>query len=103
LSWYQQLKPILLEFFHLSKDAIHIHIGFLCLVVFLLVSKRKLGTWPILIPGLSLSILMEILDLRDAYVYAGTLNFSASLHDLINTNIIPLVLVILEKRKNLKG
>lgn len=101
MSWYQQFKPILLDFFNLSKDAIHIHIGFFCLIIFLLISRRKLDSWIILIPGLFISILMEILDLRDDYVYTETLRFSASLHDLVNTNLIPFILVILAKRRKI--
>lgn len=101
MSLYQQLKPILLQFFKLSKDAIHIHVGFFSLLVFLLFSGRKLNSLINLIPGLSLSIMMEILDLRDNLVYAGTLRLGASLHDLVNTNLIPFVLVLLAKRRKI--
>lgn len=99
MSWYQQLKPVLTNFLDLSKDAIHIHIGFVCLVITLLIIKRKLNSWPVLLPGFIVSLIMEIMDLRDDYVYGGNLNFSASLHDLVNTNLIPLILVFLAQRK----
>jgi hypothetical protein len=101
MSWYQALKPVLLELLGLTKDAIHIHVGFFSLVLVLIVSKLKLSSWKILIPGFCLSLLMEIHDLRDDYVYGEALHFSASLHDLINTNLIPLVLVLMAKSKKI--
>lgn len=103
MSWYQQLKPVLLDLFGLSKDAIHIHIGFFCLIIFLLLSRRKLNSWILLLPGLCLSVILEILDLRDDFVHEGTFRFGASLHDLVNTNLIPFLLVVLAKRKKIQS
>lgn len=102
MSWYQALKPVLLEFFGLTKDAIHIHVGFFSLVLVLLVTKKKLSSWKILIPGFCLSLLMEIHDLRDDYVYGVALHLGASLHDLVNTNLIPIVLVLMAKSKKIE-
>ena len=96
---YQQMKPYILNFFHVSRDAIHIHIGFACLVLVLLFTKKKLSSFYTILPGFIVSVLMELMDLRDDYVLRHRLNFMASLHDLVNTNLIPFVLVLLAKRK----
>lgn len=101
MSWYQQLKPILVELLGLSKDAIHMHVGFFTLILYLLISRQKINSWKVLIPGLVLSVLMEAMDFRDDYLYVGHFHFVSHLHDLINTNLIPFVIVILAKKNRI--
>jgi len=95
-SWYQTFKLWCLDILPLTKDAIHVYIGFFCLLVALIVFRRRLGSYQALIPGLVLSISMEILDLRDGYPW------SASVHDLVNTNLMPFVLVTLTRLRTFK-
>lgn len=90
-SDYQLIKLWLLAAVPLTKDAIHIYIGFLCLLIALIVFRRRLSSYTALIPGLVVSIVMEAFDLRDGY------NWQASLHDLVNTNLMPFVLVTLAR------
>lgn len=90
-SNYQLFKLWWLTVLPLTKDAIHVYIGFLCLLLALLVLRRRLTSYQALIPGLLLSVIMEILDLRDGYGWA------ASAKDLINTNLLPFVLVTLAR------
>lgn len=90
-----------MDFFGLSKDAIHIHVGFLCLAFYLVLSRKKLSSFIVLLPGFCLSLIMEILDLRDVYVYGGPLQLGASLHDILNTNFIPFILVVLAKTRRI--
>jgi hypothetical protein len=90
-SNYQLLKLWILAVLPLTKDAIHVYIGFLCLLTALIVFRRRLTSYWALVPGLLVSILMEIFDLRDGYGWA------ASVHDLINTNLMPFVLVTLAR------
>jgi hypothetical protein len=90
-STYQILKLWVLAVIPLTKDAIHIYIGFLCLLTALIVFRRRLSSYQALIPGLLVSITMEIFDLRDGYGWA------ASVHDLVNTNLMPFVVVTLAR------
>ncbi|HEV8578171.1 MAG TPA: hypothetical protein VGX68_03730 [Thermoanaerobaculia bacterium] len=90
-SNYQLLKLWLLAALPLTKDAIHVYIGFLCLLVALIVFRRRLTSYWALLPGLLVSVTMEIFDLRDGY------GWTASIHDLINTNLMPFVLVTLAR------
>lgn len=90
-SAYQGMKPVIQEFLGLTRDAIHIHIGFICfLASYLIFKKKRNSAWPLL-PGLILSFLMEIKDNFDSYSINQTLNFPASLHDIVNTNLIPVL------------
>jgi hypothetical protein len=90
-SNYQLLKLWLLAALPLTKDAIHVYIGFLCLLVALIVFRRRLTSYWALVPGLAVSLTMEVFDLRDGY------NWTASIKDLINTNLMPFVLVTLAR------
>ena len=84
---YQLLKLWLLATLPLTKDAIHVYIGFVCLLVALIVFRRRLTSYWAPVPGLLVSVTMEIFDLRDGY------GWTASVKDLINTNLMPFVLV----------
>lgn len=90
-SNYQLLKLWLLAALPLTKDAIHVYIGFLCLLVALIVLRRRLTSYWALVPGLLVSVTMEVFDLRDGY------GWTASIHDLVNTNLMPFVLVTLAR------
>lgn len=88
---YQIFKLWWLAVLPLTKDAIHVYIGFLCLLISLIVFRRRLTSYWAIVPGLVVSVLMEILDLRAGY------GWGASAKDLVNTNLIPVVLVTLAR------
>ena len=90
-SSYQLLKLWWLAVLPLTKDAIHIYIGFTGLLVGLLVFRRRLSSYQALIPGFLISLAMDFFDLRDGY------SVGASVHDIINTNLLPFVLVTLAR------
>lgn len=90
-SDYQVFKLWWVSVLPLTKDAIHVYVGFLCLLLALIVFRRRLSSFTALIPGVLVSITMEIFDLRDGF---GVL---ASLKDLVNTNLIPFLLVLLTR------
>ncbi|HEY0512141.1 MAG TPA: hypothetical protein VGH73_09570 [Thermoanaerobaculia bacterium] len=90
-SDYQIFKLWVLAVIPLTKDAIHVYVGFVGLLVALIVFRRRLSSYQALIPGFLVSLLMEVFDLRDGYSVA------ASVHDIVNTNLMPLVLVTLAR------
>ena len=92
-SNYQIFKLGWLAVLPLTKDAIHIYIGFLCLLVALILFRRSLSSYTALSPGLVVSLALEVFDLRDGY------DWLASLKDVINTNLMPFVLVLLARWK----
>ncbi len=98
-SLYQHLKLWLLPILGLPKDAVHIYIGFACLVVSVLLLRQPMSSARALILGVAFSVIMETLDLRDDYRALGTLRWTASLRDLVNTNTIPVALVMLAKSR----
>ena len=97
-SSYQHLKLWLLPQVGLSKDAVHIYIGVVCLLISVVVFRLPLSSWKALILGLVVAVIMESLDLRDDLASFGHFRWAASLKDVVNTNLIPLLMVLLAKR-----
>lgn len=90
--YYQSLKPIIDALLGLTRDAIHMHIGFIFYLASFLILRKSLKDWRLLIPGFVFSLVMEILDI----ISDRTINrfqTLAYLHDIINTNFIPVLLV----------
>jgi hypothetical protein len=96
-SDYQLLKLRLLHMVPVSKDAAHIYIGMACLVLALLVLRVPLRSYRALVPGLIATVVMEAFDLRDNMADFGHRRWWASLHDAVNTNLIPAVLVTIAR------
>lgn len=90
-SNYQLFKLWWVSVLPLAKDAIHIYIGFLCLFLALILFRQKLGSFKALIPGLLVAFAMEALDLRDGY------GWLESVKDIVNTNLLPFLLVLLTR------
>ena len=92
-SDYQLWKLWWLAVLPIAKDAFHIYIGVLCLLVSLIVFRLRLSSFRSLVLGLLVSVAMEVLDLRDGY------SLMESGKDLVNTNLTPFVLVLLTRWK----
>jgi len=91
----------------LAKDALHIYVGvgvyLLCLLILRpLIKNQNLRAFMALLVVMSVALLGEYLDNRHIIipkgVFAlGVLDIKASLHDLINTCLLPFVLFALNK------
>ena len=99
---YVHLKILIVSTLPLSKDAIHIYIGFMCLIASIVLLRRPLTSYWVLVLGLIISCAMEILDLRNLYLWSGVVHWRPSLHDLINTNLMPFLLVTLARWQRIK-
>jgi hypothetical protein len=92
-SKYQLFKLRVLEVIPVSKDAAHVYVGMGCLLLALLIFRAPLRSYRALIPGLIAAITMEVFDLRDDLASVGHFRWAASLKDIVNTNLLPVVLV----------
>jgi len=93
-SPYQQLKGQILAAVGLSKDAVHLYIGIGCLLISVLVLRFAPTAYRSLALGLLVSLGMEAMDLRDNVRYREATRAVASLHDLVNTNLLPYLMVV---------
>jgi hypothetical protein len=94
-SAYQLLKLKVLSVVPLAKDAAHIYIGFACFLLAVIVLRIRPASFKAVLPGLIVSVLMEVPDLRDGLASTGQWRWAASLKDVVNTNLIPIALVAL--------
>jgi hypothetical protein len=101
-SAYQSLKLHVLQVLPLAKDAIHVYIGFACYVATLAGLRLPMGSWRALLPGFIVSVGMEAFDLRDDWRATGHLRWAASLKDVVNTNLVPLLIVLLLRLRLLR-
>ena len=90
-SLYQALKAWVTSVTYLPADSVHIYLGVICLAASLLYFRGI--SLRLCLPGLILSIAMEVIDLYDFYRVLGTLRWGASLFDLIHTNFLPYLVV----------
>ena len=95
LSKYDHFKNLIISVLHLSKDATHIYIGFFSLLAVVVFLRKPLTSAVVLLPGLIISCGIEVLDLLVDYFALKPIRWGASLHDLVNTNLIPVLLVAL--------
>jgi len=102
-SAYQLLKLKFLSVVPLSKDATHIYIGFGCFLLAVTVLRIPPTSFKAILPCLAASLLMEVADLRDEFVYTGELRWAASLKDVVNTNLISVLLVLLFRARGPNG
>lgn len=96
-SKYQLFKLRVLDVIPVSKDAAHIYVGMACLLLALLIFRAPLRSYWALLPGLIAAVTMEVFDLRDDLVSVGHFRWLASLKDMVNTNLLPLVLVTMAR------
>ena len=101
-SEYQLLKLKVLALVPLAKDAVHIYIGFACFLLAVVVLRIRPSSFKAVLPGLIVSLLMEAPDLRDGLASTGEWRWGASLKDVVNTNLIPVALVLLFRTRLLR-
>jgi uncharacterized membrane protein (DUF2068 family) len=94
---YQDWKLLWLSVLPLTKDAIHIYVGFLAFLGALLLLRLRITSYFALLPGLVISLAMEVFDLRDGFELAE------SVKDLVNTNLIPFLLVQIARWRLIKS
>ena len=100
-SLYQRFKLVVLTLVPLSKDAVHVYLGCVCLLAAAALLRWPLSSFKALLPGLLLSLAMEAADLRDER-REPRLRWGDSVHDLVNTNLTPLAIVVLARRRRLR-
>jgi hypothetical protein len=100
-STYQRMKLVVLSILPLTKDAIHVYVGCACLLATASLLRWPLSSAKVLAPGLLLSLAMEVVDLRDGWRQQNV-HWAGSAHDLVNTNLIPVAIVWLARKRRLQ-
>jgi hypothetical protein len=101
-SFYQNIKLHFLSLVHLSKDAVHIYIGLIVFIIYVVIFKKSLSSFKSLVPVLIIAVAMDAFDLWDDFHSLGHCRWGSSLYDIINTLFWPFILVILVKLQLIK-
>ena len=97
LSAFQQAKLWLTSHSGLAKDALHVYIGLLILLVAARLFKCRVGDWRPLLVVAGFALAGELWDIRDIYVGNGDPDFPANWHDIWNTLFWPAALTLLAR------
>ncbi|OVE80877.1 hypothetical protein BVY03_05295 [bacterium K02(2017)] len=89
---YENFKSLMVQVLGLSKDAIHVHVGVLLFLFWAIIFKKPLSHKGNLIPVFMIALGMEIMDLSHDYLALVSIDWVGSLHDLINTVILPVLI-----------
>ena len=88
----QALKLDIIALLQLSRDAIHMHIGFAVFMAMALITRGRTSVWWAFLAAVLSAVGLEVLDLRDDLASRGYMRWSESLHDVLNTLFWPLIL-----------
>ncbi|MBI2608908.1 MAG: hypothetical protein HYW47_04825 [Deltaproteobacteria bacterium] len=99
-SLYLEFKYFFSDFLNLHSDTIHVYLG--CAVLFLcyFLFKIKLSSFKILIPVFVLAVGMEVVDIYEHCVSYGFVKWYESFKDIINTSLLPTLLVFFFKQQS---
>lgn len=96
-----QLKTDLSEFIGLSKDALHVHLGLVVMLVAMVVFRKSPASIVPWLAVLAVELVNEALDVF--HWHDGHLDFSAwgGLKDVVNTMLWPTVILLLARYTNI--
>lgn len=98
LAHWTAWKRDIVDVTELDRDALHIYAGVALQILVARLSRRKLGDWLPWLAVVVLAIGIEAADVRAEVWHSDILQAAASVHDFVNTMIMPTVLLILSRR-----
>ena len=97
MSPLQQIKWMLVEHLHLSKDTLHIYVAMSLFLGSAIVLRWPLKSWKPWLLVLAVALAGEAWDLRDSLTYHTRIHLLANLKDVFNTLFWPTVLMLLAR------
>lgn len=82
----------------LDRDALHIYAAVGIQIATALLAKRKLGDWLPWLVVLSVACLVEVADVKAEWWHSFGLQLAKAAHDVLNTMVLPSVLLVLSRR-----
>ena len=97
MSPLQQVKWLLVEHLHLSKDSLHIYVAMSLFLGSAILLRWPLLSWKPWLLVFAAAIVGEAWDLRDSLVYGTRVYLLANLKDILNTIFWPTILMLLAR------
>lgn len=82
----------------LDRDALHIYAGVGIQIATALLARRKLGDWVPWLVVLLVALLIEAGDVTTEHWHSLALQLGKSVHDVVNTMILPTALMFVARR-----
>lgn len=82
----------------LDRDALHIYAAVGIQIAAAVLAKRRLGDWLPWLVVLCVACLVEVADVKAEWWHSFGLQLAKSVHDVLNTMILPSVLLVLSRR-----
>lgn len=95
MDQYHWAKGYITAMLHMPSDSVHIYIGVICLLVAVLCFNLSIRSYWALLPCFIVSVVMETFDVAYRYAKFQGLDLAGSAIDILHTNLIPLLLVLL--------
>jgi hypothetical protein len=92
MSAFQSFKLFVLEASNLSKDALHVYVGLIVMLLVVILFKKSLSDWRPLAAVAVASIAGEIWDIIDTFSHGGSPSWNANWKDIWNTLFWPTIL-----------
>lgn len=100
--FYQDLKTVFLTVVPLPQDVLHVVVGLLAMFVSVVAFRRSPASFTAVVLGLTLSLVMEAFDLYDGNLMVSRYDWSASLRDLVTTNLLPFAIVWYNRSRDVR-
>ncbi len=97
MSPLQQIKLLVVEHSHLSKDSLHIYVAMTLFLGSALLFRWPLKSWKPWLVVLAAALAGEAWDLRDSVVYDTRIYLLANARDVVNTIFWPTILMFLAR------
>ena len=97
MSPLQSAKLVVLDATGLAKDALHVHVGLLVMLIVAVALKRSLADWRPLLAAVLAAFAGEIWDVVDTWSHGGAPRWNANWKDVWNTLLWPVVLFLLAR------
>lgn len=94
-STFQAIKAVIVTATGLSRDALHVYFGLTVFVLSALAFRKPLRALAPLLVVIAVACIGEFLDMCDDIATRGHWRVGASVHDLFNTTIWPVIVFLL--------
>lgn len=97
MSVLQSAKIVLVEMTSLSRDALHIYVGLIVMLVVVIGFRRSLADWRPIAAVAFASVAGEVWDVLDTYTHGRSPKWNANWKDIWNTMFWPAALFLLAR------
>ena len=92
MSPLQSAKIVVMELTNLSKDALHVYVGMIVMLVVVIGFRKSLSDWRPLAAVALASVAGEVWDVIDTFSHGDTPRWNANWKDVWNTMFWPTIL-----------